>query len=104
MFGQKFTNTNEMLQLGILHCAKSAPPDLAELNTARVKENFLQHLVNGNAPACLLQSSLIFATRVAIDERDLSKTSILALRQKIGTQAKKRLHTKSVLQWREDLH
>jgi len=57
-----------------------------------VKENFLQHLGNSNAPACLLQSSLIFATRVAIDERDLSKTSILALRQKIGTQAKEIAH------------
>jgi hypothetical protein len=34
MFGQKFTNTNEMLQWVILHCAKSAPPDSAELNMA----------------------------------------------------------------------
>jgi hypothetical protein len=36
MFGQKFTNTNEMLQWKILYCAKSAPPDSAELNTAHV--------------------------------------------------------------------
>jgi hypothetical protein len=35
MFGQKLTNTNEILQWGILHCAKSATPDSAELNTAQ---------------------------------------------------------------------
>jgi hypothetical protein len=33
MFGQKFTNINKMLQCRILHCAKSAPPDSAQLNT-----------------------------------------------------------------------
>jgi hypothetical protein len=34
MFGQKFTNTNEMPQYRILHYAKSAPPKSADLNTA----------------------------------------------------------------------
>jgi hypothetical protein len=33
MFGQKITNTNEMLQCRILHYAKSAPPKSADLNT-----------------------------------------------------------------------
>jgi hypothetical protein len=34
MFGQKFTNTNEMLQYRILHYAEFAPAKLAQLNTA----------------------------------------------------------------------
>jgi hypothetical protein len=34
MFGQKITNTNEMLQCRILHCADLAAPSSAELNTA----------------------------------------------------------------------
>jgi hypothetical protein len=34
MFGQKFTNTNEMLQCGRIHCADFGGPKLGELNTA----------------------------------------------------------------------
>jgi hypothetical protein len=34
MFGQKFINTNEMLQYVILHYADFAPANLGQLNTA----------------------------------------------------------------------
>jgi hypothetical protein len=34
MFGQKFTNTNEMLQCTNLHCADFVAVKLAQLNTA----------------------------------------------------------------------
>jgi hypothetical protein len=36
MFGQKFTNTNEILQCRILHYAKSAYPKSADLNTTYI--------------------------------------------------------------------
>jgi hypothetical protein len=37
MFGQKFINTNEMLQYRILHYAEFAPTELDQLNTAYVE-------------------------------------------------------------------
>jgi hypothetical protein len=47
MFGQKFTNTNEMLQCKILHYAKSAPPKSADLNTA-VEYNGTSEVMDSN--------------------------------------------------------
>jgi hypothetical protein len=42
MFEQKFINTNEILQCRILHYAKSAPPNSADLNTARQGEERIE--------------------------------------------------------------
>jgi hypothetical protein len=36
MFGQKFTNTNKMLQCLALYCADFGAANLAQLNTAKV--------------------------------------------------------------------
>jgi hypothetical protein len=47
MFGQKFTNTNEMIQCTDLHCADFVAAKLAQLNTAL---NVFLHLQGSNRP------------------------------------------------------
>jgi hypothetical protein len=43
MFGQKFTNTNKMLQCTSLYCADFVAAKLAQLNTAQIINGYARH-------------------------------------------------------------
>jgi hypothetical protein len=55
MFGQKFTNTNEMLQYGRIHCADFGGPKLGELNTALVGRGAPPSVEAGEAKGAVMR-------------------------------------------------
>jgi hypothetical protein len=78
MFGQKFTNTNKMLQCVILHYADFAPANLGQLNTASntraaktVKQAHKHPIVRRSrpepiwdSPACHRSNTVVFRQRL----------------------------------------
>jgi hypothetical protein len=65
MFGQKFTNTNEMLQCLSLHCADLGAANLAQLNTALVLMCVFLMLRRLEAYGCRVVALLVSIVRSA---------------------------------------
>jgi hypothetical protein len=66
MFGQKFTNINEILQCMTLHCADFVAAKLAQLNTALAERYSLPGVRHGRSSFAGWQDQQI-ACRTAVD-------------------------------------